>query len=148
MGAAFAPNYANLFMGHWEEKFINNPTVNPFFTKIALYCRYIDDILLIWNGSDEEFVSFVHYVNNTENNLTFTDEHSLISVNFLDLMICKTSENTLETTKYQKPLSRNTLLHADSNRPVQLQRNIPMGQFLRLRRNCSSPEEFKSKKFS
>lgn len=57
MGAAFAPNYANLFMGYWEQKCIDNPATNTFHSKISLYRRYIDDIFMIWNGSEDEFTS-------------------------------------------------------------------------------------------
>lgn len=53
MGAAFVPNYANLYMGHWEEKFIHD-TTNPFLSKILLWRRYIDDILLVWDGTIDE----------------------------------------------------------------------------------------------
>lgn len=45
-----------------------------------------------------------------------------------------------------KPLSRNTLLKAESNRPKQLIHNIPIGQFLRLLRNWSTVlQDFQSK---
>lgn len=144
MGAAFAPNYANLFMGHWEEKYIYNPS-NPFLSKIILWRRYIDDILLIWNGTAEELERFVIYANSVDSHLSFTEEHSVVSVNFLDLTIYKDAGNTLQSTIFRKPLSRNTLLKADSNHPSVLKRNIPVGQFLRLKRNCSTDVEFVNK---
>ncbi|KAL2083083.1 hypothetical protein ACEWY4_020856 [Coilia grayii] len=82
------------------------------------------------------------YINSTTRFLRFTVEHSTDKVNFLDLTVYKNAQGTLETAIYRKPLSRNTLLRADSHHPKQLIKNIPIGQFLRLRRNCSSDAEF------
>lgn len=45
MGTAAAPSVAGLVVGKWEEETILNPQSNPFFEKIKLYKRYIDDIL-------------------------------------------------------------------------------------------------------
>lgn len=71
---------------------------------------------------------------------TYLDSHS---IHFLDLTILK--DNTLQNIIYRKPLSGNTLLQADSNHPTHLIRNIPIGQFLRVRRNCSFTQDFMSK---
>lgn len=144
MGSAFAPSYACLVMGLWEEKFINT-NLNPFYSKIALWKRYIDDAVMIWKGDVKDLNNFLEYVNSSTNYLSFTMEHDAHSLNFLDLTILKDVNNTLQTTVYRKPLSRNTLLQADSNHPPHLIRNIPTGQFLRVRRNCSSTQDFMSK---
>ncbi|OCT57287.1 hypothetical protein XELAEV_18003724mg [Xenopus laevis] len=53
--------------------------------------------------------------------------------------------NTIHTTIYRKPCSGNTLLHAQSCHPRSQIAGIPIGQFLRLRRNCSTLGEFKIK---
>lgn len=144
MGSSFSPSYACLVMGLWEERFIHNSSNNPFHSKIALWKRYIDDILLLWNGTQAELDNFILYVNSTSDYLAFTAEYDLNKVNFLDLTIHKGVDN-LCTTIYRKPLSRNTLLRAESNHPKHLVKNIPVGQFLRLRRNCSTDSEFQSK---
>lgn len=44
------------------------------------------------------------------------------------------------------PLSRNTLLSADSGHPEHVTSDIPVGQFLRLRRICSDEGEFQQEK--
>ena len=44
MGSKCAPNYGNIFMGWFEEKFIF-----PLLTNLSdFYLRFIDDIFLIW----------------------------------------------------------------------------------------------------
>ena len=52
MGIDFAPNNANVFMGHWEETFIYDVQKKTYFQNITLWKRYIDDILLVWNGTE------------------------------------------------------------------------------------------------
>ncbi|XP_049904368.1 uncharacterized protein LOC126392789 [Epinephelus moara] len=145
MGSLFAPSYACLVMGFWEEEFIHNSMTNPFVSKIALWKRYIDDIFFIWTGTTDELIEFVGYINSTTQYLRFTVEQSNERVNFLDLTIYKKMRGGLDSTIYQKPLSRNTLLRADSHHPKQLIKNIPTGQFLHLKRNCSTDEEFELK---
>lgn len=60
MGAAFAPDFANLFLGMLEEKYIYFN--NPFSNNILFYKLYIDDCLLIWRGSEHLLKSFLLYI--------------------------------------------------------------------------------------
>lgn len=46
MGACFAANYLNMFMGLWEETFVYT-SLNQFVSKIVCWGRQVDDILLI-----------------------------------------------------------------------------------------------------
>ena len=48
----------------------------------------------------------------------------------------------LSTTLYQKETDRNTFLLATSNHPPALIESLPISQFYRLRRVCSSTEDF------
>ena len=59
MGTKCAPTYANLFMGHFEEKHIYPKLLN----KVHLYLRYIDDIFFIWHGSKQELERFFEHIN-------------------------------------------------------------------------------------
>lgn len=49
MGTRFARSYANLFMGYYESRYIQNP--NPWAENIKLYRRYIDDLFFVWDGN-------------------------------------------------------------------------------------------------
>lgn len=142
MGAAIAPNFANLYMGFWEMKFIHNDA-NPFRPFISDWRRYIDDIFLLWTGTKSQLEEFVQYINQANANLTFKCEFDQ-EINFLDLHIYKNVEK-LETTLFSKPTDRNTILFAKSQHPRHMITNIPVGQFLRVRRNCSTNAEFQSK---
>ncbi|OCT78250.1 hypothetical protein XELAEV_18029359mg [Xenopus laevis] len=48
----------------------------------------------------------------------------------------------INTSIFRKPCSGNTLLHASSCHPRRLIEGIPVGQFLRLCRNCSNNKDF------
>jgi hypothetical protein len=57
-----APSYANLFMAKLEEEFMAN---QPFVPEIWL--RFIDDIFIIWNEPEEEFLEFFSNLNKFHN---------------------------------------------------------------------------------
>lgn len=142
MGACFAPNYANLFLGYWEEQYIYNQSRNSFCDKIIFWGRFIDDILLIWSGTELELLQFHEYMNSTNPNIKLSIEYSKTLINFLDLAISIDDRNLLHTTIYRKSTDRNTLLRSDSFHSRSLKNNIPFGQFQRLRRICDKDSDF------
>lgn len=141
MGACFAPNYANLFLGFWEEQYIYNQSKNLFCDKMVFWGRFIDDILLIWSGTESELLQFHEYLNLTNPNIKLSIEYSRTSISFLDLLI-SIDENVLHTSIYRKSTDRNMLLRADSFHTKSLKNNIPFGQFQRLRRICDKDTDF------
>lgn len=139
MGANFAPGYANLTMGYWEDKYIWAD--NPFARHIVFYGRYIDDIILIWEGSVDVFSSFVTHCNANALGLSFThviDSHELV---FLDLVLSHEGDRII-SKNHIKPTSGNSYLHYKSCHHPAWKRNIPAGQFNRLRRNCTKKEDY------
>lgn len=57
MGVTFGPDYANLFVGYLERKYVYNN--NLFSTNIVFYQHYIDNIFVIFNGREAEFLIFL-----------------------------------------------------------------------------------------
>ena len=54
-----APSYANIFMDHFEKKYIY-----PFLQGLSLiYLRFIDDIFLIWTGTKEQLTNCLNNLN-------------------------------------------------------------------------------------
>ena len=85
MGTKCAPSYANIFMGWFEEKFIF-----PLLTNLSDFClRFIDDILLIWNGTKTEFDNFLIKINECHPSIKFEYEMSKIEINFLGTTVFK-----------------------------------------------------------
>ncbi|XP_069582527.1 uncharacterized protein [Ranitomeya imitator] len=61
---------------------------------------------------------------------------------FLDLRI-STEGNRLVTDLFRKPTATNSLLQYQSFHPQHTRMGIPTGQFLRVRRNCTTDESFR-----
>ena len=135
MGSTFAPSLACLYMSDFEERFILHDS-NPFINEICTWKRYIDDILIIWQGDLEKTTDFLTWINSLDPYLKFTQHVSVNELPFLDLLIT-IREGKLETRTFFKPTDKNSLLKYESHHPKALRDNLPYGQFLRLRRNCS-----------
>lgn len=139
MGTNFAPSYANLTMGLWEDCFIWNN--NPFAKHLVFYGPYIDDIIVIWNGPSSSIDGFVSHCNNNDLGLSFTSVHNVDSLSFLDLELFH--DNThICSRNYTKPTAGNSYLHFDSCHHPQWVNNIPKGQFCRLRQNCTRDSDY------
>ncbi|KAI8495641.1 hypothetical protein Bbelb_266130 [Branchiostoma belcheri] len=80
LGTRVAPSYANIFMGHFEDRFVYKRTVRPW-----IWWRYIDDIFAVWTRSEEELKSFIQDLNQAHRTIKFTVETSKTTINFLDV---------------------------------------------------------------
>ncbi|XP_069488404.1 uncharacterized protein [Ambystoma mexicanum] len=139
MGAKYAPSLANLFMAYFEEKYIFQN--NPFKHNIIRWKRYIDDVLAIWEGSKEDFAAFMLYLNDNTFDIKFTGHMDAAEITFLDLKINIVSNN-IETCTFRKETAVNSILHATSSHRQSVIQNIPRGEMLRAKRNCSQDEMF------
>ena len=97
MGSPLAPALANLFMSHYEKKWLSNyDGVSPSY-----YTRYVDDIFLVFNSNDDT-KRFVSYLNLRHRNIKFTMETEVNRViPFLDVLI-DNRNNILNIITYQK----------------------------------------------
>ena len=60
MGTKCAPPFANLFLGSLEEKALVSWTgPHPL-----LWLRFLDDVLMLWNGDNSQLQSFLQHLNN------------------------------------------------------------------------------------
>ncbi|PIO25998.1 hypothetical protein AB205_0190500, partial [Aquarana catesbeiana] len=137
MGAKYAPSLANLFLAEWEDRWVFNP--KP--AQLRFYHRFIDDLLLIWEGSRESAIDFISFLNNNSNNIRLDHVISDTSVNFLDVTLTKIN-NTISTKVYFKMTDRNSYLSIRSGHHPNWIKNIPKGQMLRVRRNCSDLDTY------
>ena len=137
MGTRLAPTYANLFMAHFEDKFVYTYEKQPL-----IWIRFIDDIFYIWPHGQFELDKFIKHLNSIHKTIKFTSESSLTNVNFLDTVVHLNDDNTLTTSLYVKPTDSASYLHYNSAHPRHCIREIPYGQFLRIRRICSNEQDF------
>lgn len=144
MGARFSPSLANIYMAAWEERFLLGDN-NPFASHIRWYGRFIDDLLLVWEGTPMDALAFVDYINSNDMNLKFTHIHDNKSVHFLDITLVGNNED-IEILPFTKSMARNTLLLATSCHASHTIRNLPIGEFIRIKRNCSDAQEYDKQK--
>ncbi|KAJ1151104.1 hypothetical protein NDU88_003891 [Pleurodeles waltl] len=136
MGSTFAPSLACLYVDNFERHVVLHED-NPYLQQIKLWKRYIDEILLVWTGTEEEAPSFSNWLNGANHFLNFTMTIGDNKLLFLDLVIYE-HDRGLVTEVYYKPTDRNNLLQFQSFHPRALKDNLPVGPFLRLRWNCST----------
>ena len=138
MGTKCAPTYANIFMGIFEEIYIY-PLIKQ---KMQLYLRYIDDIFFIWTGSENDLQQFISKINEVHPSIKFDFNYSETQIHLLDISITKTSPGKPLTTLYNKEIDRKSYLHQNSEHPETLKRSISYSQPLRLKRICTTVEDF------
>ncbi|XP_073721933.1 uncharacterized protein [Misgurnus anguillicaudatus] len=97
---------------------------------------------MIWSGTEPALLQFHSWVNDNCNALKFTMEFHHEKMNFLDVLVLNTALG-IETTLYRKPTDRNTILHGQSYHPISLKRSLPISQLSRVRRICSSDDDFR-----
>ncbi|OCT67316.1 hypothetical protein XELAEV_18038609mg [Xenopus laevis] len=147
MGAKCAPSYANLYLGEWERHVFSADEYEMYLCHILRWHRYINAIMLIWQGPEQLLKEFVTKLNTNNFNLSFTMICDSSKLEFLDIEIKKNQEGLVSTILYRKKTASNSLLHAKSMHPSKCIEGIPKRQYLRLRRICSSDKDFKQEAY-
>src|SRR5215813_2514280 len=136
MGTKMAPNYANIFMGHLENRILECTELKPI-----LWLRYIDDIFMLWPHGLTSLNNFLDHINNFHPTIKFTHSYSSNQIHFLDVSV-HLDINKLTTKLYKKPTDRKQYLHFKSCHPKHSKRGIPYAQLLRIKRICSKEQDF------
>ena len=90
-----APGYANLFLSIFDRDMFDQYHIRP-----SIWLRYIDDIFMIWNDSEDKLKDFLAYINTVSPAIQFTHAYSFKSVNFLDVLVTLTNDGTISTDLY------------------------------------------------
>ena len=147
MGTPMAPNYANIFMTKFETDLINSYYQKEGIRPLVWF-RYIDDIFFIWTDGPEKLSDFIKHAQNfsestkMKSKIKFDVNQSTEKVNFLDVVV-KLQRGVLVTSLYSKPTDAHMYLYTSSNHPKHVIKNIPKGQFIRIRRICSDMNDYK-----
>ena len=137
MGTKTAPSHANNFMGHFEEAHVYTYCLQPL-----IWLRFIDDIFMIWTHGKTELINFVANLNSCHETIKFTAEISKTTVNFLDTTVSLSPNGTLEVDLYSKPTDSHNYLLYTSAHTLNCKISLPYSQFLRIRRICSSIDNY------
>ncbi|MGH9701260.1 MAG: reverse transcriptase domain-containing protein, partial [Candidatus Acidiferrales bacterium] len=114
MGSPLSPLLAEIFMSHFEENFLNTPHAQ----NICFWFRYVDDILVCFNGSAEDLQLTLNHLNSIHPKIKFTLEiEQNNKINFLDVTINKFNNN-LKFDIYRKPTFSDTTIPKDSLHPM------------------------------
>ena len=120
MGTACAPNYANIFLARFEQKYIY-----PFIKgKVDWYLRYIDDIIFIWKSTEGEPENFFNEINKKHPSIRFDKKYWKLKIEFLDILGYKDEQQRLQTTILKKNTNIQSYLHAKSDHPASLKKSI------------------------
>ena len=109
--------------------------------------RYIDDILVIWTGTEVEFQEFFNFINGYHPTMKFdTPQHNPTdnSCNFLDLII-SIKNGKICTDLFQKETSKPRALLPSSSHPGHISKNIIYSMGFRLLRICSDENIFEKR---
>lgn len=99
------------------------------------------DLLLVWVGSESTLKDYMDHLNDNTHNIRLTSQWSTEQIHFLDVNIFRV-DDTLQTKVFFKPTDRNSFLPMHSGHHPLWLRNVPKGQMMRVRRNCSSLEDY------
>ena len=88
--------------------------------------RFIDDMLALLEGTQEEAENFVKWLNTLWPGLQFTYEWSNKEITFLDVRLVL-EEGVLETDRHIKPTNPQLFLHFTSNHPSSVFKAIVYG---------------------
>lgn len=89
---------------------------------------------MVGGGGRETLDEFFEYINSIWGELKFTMTADEQRVSYLDTMVIKMEDGTIQTDIY-----RNSILHFKSGHPESVKRAIPKSQFDRIRRIVSDP---------
>ena len=96
MGSPLGPALANLFMGYYEQKWLESDQGRL----VKFYCRYVDDIFCLFEN-EHQAQTFLDFLNIQHPNLKFTiEKEHMKQLPFLDVL--NTCSDKLTTSVYRK----------------------------------------------
>ena len=103
-------------------------------SKINQYYTYDTSTIYSWYGQElsKNYLYFFENFNSKHKPIKFEHDISHSKISFLDILIYKDKNNTLQKTLYRKTADQQSYLHARSVHPKLLKRSMPYSQALRI----------------
>jgi len=137
MGTACAPAVANLYCASHETRLARE---RPFLDfSVKFYGRYIDDIFLIFEGTEERLHEYFHYWKIPE--LEIAWEYSQSNMHFLDVQV-RIHKGSLVTTIYEKNLNKHMYIPFSSAHPLSVKKGMVKAERMRFRYICSDERDW------
>jgi len=107
---------AEIFLQHIEHSHLTHLTQKH---KIINYCRYVEDILIIFDPNHSNIPEIINVFKSLHPKLQFTAETEKdYTFNYLDLSISRTPTG-LSIAIFRKPIFTDTIIPFTSNHPMQ-----------------------------
>jgi len=137
MGTACAPAVANLYCASHETRMARE---RPFLNfSVKFYGRYIDDIFLIFEGSEERLHEFFQHWKIPE--LEIAWEYSRSTMHFLDVQV-HINNGRLVTSIYEKNLNKHMYIPFSSAHPLAVKKGMVKAERMRFRYICSEERDW------
>ena len=85
---------------------------------------------------------FFDEINKKHHSIKFVKKYSKSEIVFLDVLIRKDEQQSLETTIFKKKIDRQSYLQAKSDNSSSHKKYIPYSEILRVKRFCSTNSKF------
>ena len=134
MGSPLGPTFVNLFLVYYENMWLDKC---PLQFKPKYYCRYVDDIFLMFEKQDH-VKKFLKYMNSRHHNIKFTfeEEHNN-KIAYLDRSITRVG-NELQTSLFRKKTFSGVYLNFNSHLPSEYKKGLVHTLLYRTYNICSN----------
>lgn len=136
MGSPLTLTIANTYM-----YFVERPIAKWAHRTFSLYYRYIDDLFIMSNISEEILEGLVKFWNRLDKNIVFSESIGK-NVQYLDVNF-ENRGGELISKVYHKPSHELYFLPFSSIHAQHIKRNIPFGALVRAMRYSSSYDDYK-----
>ncbi|CAF1513675.1 unnamed protein product [Adineta ricciae] len=135
MGSSFTLTLANIFMWKWQKDIVRQQDVTCEF-----YGRYIDDVFMTWNRSEEDLINLLDQANTWHLNIKL-DYKIGKTVPFLDILLTN-NNGILSTSVYHKPAAEPYVVPFQSDHPRHIFVNIIQNSLKHALKYSSTFEAF------
>ena len=117
MGPPVSPVVANPYMEFFEELALDTAPV-----KHGLWNRYVDDICIVKKGTTEGLLDHLNSVRPSIQLTVEAEKDGMLP--FLDTLLCKWEDGSLDVTVYRKPTHTDCYLGFQSHHPPHVKRGL------------------------
>ena len=136
MGKSYSPVVADIYMGHWELDL--ELSAANCGGRVHSFCRYADDYLVLFQGSEDTLSAWVNLLNSKDPNIRVTtDVEANRQLPYLDILITR-QEDRFCTKVYRKECNTNQVPAFTSYTETRYLRSAIRSDCIRAIRYCTT----------